>query len=327
MNTCNIQNDIYYYTKLLLTNIFMKKFTGILVCMFLCVASVGAYDLTSSDHVVLNKIYKILDNIKGSSREAVINQISEKAKTSTNEKQKALLDTIVWKYSNNSSSTGSIYKVLEVVDWDTIKINYDWKETSVRILGLDTPEKYATRTWYKECYWDDASNFAKSILEGKNVRVEIDSTQDKFDKYNRLLAHIFLEDWTYYEAKMIQEGYGFYYFYSKATKYDNELKKSQETAKKNNVWVWKYCDGKRIPLKTVTDTKTKVEDILKWTTNTWSTTTANKPVTNTNFSCSVKKTTCWVMKTCEEAKFYLKSCSISSLDKDKDWTPCESLCK
>ncbi|MBF0350955.1 MAG: excalibur calcium-binding domain-containing protein [SAR324 cluster bacterium] len=33
------------------------------------------------------------------------------------------------------------------------------------------------------------------------------------------------------------------------------------------------------------------------------------------------------MTSCDEAKFYLNSCGVSSLDSDKDGTPCESLCK
>lgn len=46
-----------------------------------------------------------------------------------------------------------------------------------------------------------------------------------------------------------------------------------------------------------------------------------------NYNCSSNKSTCSVMNTCEEAKFYLNSCWIKSLDKDVYWIPCESLCQ
>lgn len=42
-------------------------------------------------------------------------------------------------------------------------------------------------------------------------------------------------------------------------------------------------------------------------------------------SCGEKKY-CKQMTSCEEARFYLEQCGISSLDRDGDGTPCESLC-
>lgn len=49
--------------------------------------------------------------------------------------------------------------------------------------------------------------------------------------------------------------------------------------------------------------------------------------TQPNFSCSVVKTTCSQMITCSEAIFYLNSCQRSSLDRDNDGVPCESICR
>jgi hypothetical protein len=38
------------------------------------------------------------------------------------------------------------------------------------------------------------------------------------------------------------------------------------------------------------------------------------------------KRKCGQMDTCEEARFYLSSCGVRSLDRDGDGVPCESLC-
>ncbi|MDE3944412.1 excalibur calcium-binding domain-containing protein [Glaesserella parasuis] len=43
-----------------------------------------------------------------------------------------------------------------------------------------------------------------------------------------------------------------------------------------------------------------------------------------SFTCS--KRTCSQMNSCEEARFHLTQCGVSSLDRDKDVIPCESLC-
>lgn len=44
------------------------------------------------------------------------------------------------------------------------------------------------------------------------------------------------------------------------------------------------------------------------------------------YSCEVSKTTCSQMNSCKEAYFYLNSCGMSRLDRDKDWVPCETIC-
>lgn len=41
---------------------------------------------------------------------------------------------------------GGKYAIVEVVDGDTVKVRIGKKAESVRILGIDTPEKYPTRT-------------------------------------------------------------------------------------------------------------------------------------------------------------------------------------
>lgn len=43
------------------------------------------------------------------------------------------------------------------------------------------------------------------------------------------------------------------------------------------------------------------------------------------FQCEGKRT-CSQMTSCEEARFYLTQCGVSSLDRDKDGVPCESIC-
>lgn len=47
-----------------------------------------------------------------------------------------------------------------MVDGDTVKVRMGKKIESVRIIGIDTPEKYPTRTGYAECYGEEATSFA-----------------------------------------------------------------------------------------------------------------------------------------------------------------------
>lgn len=50
-----------------------------------------------------------------------------------------------------------------------------------------------------------ASEFARRLLEGKCVLLEFDV--EKHDKYNRLLAYVYLNDGTFVNAKIIEEEY------------------------------------------------------------------------------------------------------------------------
>lgn len=141
------------------------------------------------------------------------------------------------------------YQVQSVVDGDTIKVIVQWKNTTIRILGIDTPEISTTRTGYAECYGQEASDFAKKTLSWAMVRLEWDSTQDQKDKYGRWLAHVFFSGGLYYQEESIKKGYGFRYVYRKPTKYDDRLQEAERLAKTQNIWVWANCDWVRKAVK------------------------------------------------------------------------------
>jgi hypothetical protein len=122
------------------------------------------------------------------------------AKTCKNELSKLASAKIIETYDEDfldlkkEDTNTETYKLESVVDWDTIKIiDEKWATHSIRMIGLDSPESYATRYWYTECYWKEASEHLKEILKDvKEVQLEFDSTQWETDKYGRLLAYIFV---------------------------------------------------------------------------------------------------------------------------------------
>jgi hypothetical protein len=60
-----------------------------------------------------------------------------------------------------------LYQVTAVTDWDTVNLNYDWKISSFRLIWIDAPESIPIRFWYKECYWEESSNYLKTLLDWK----------------------------------------------------------------------------------------------------------------------------------------------------------------
>lgn len=95
--------------------------------------------------------------------------------------------------------------VTEIVDGDTIYVGRGWRYTKVRLIGVDTPETVHPEKPV-EFFGPEASEFAKTYLEGKKVHLEFDYT-NQYDRYGRLLAYVFLSDNTFFNAELVKRGY------------------------------------------------------------------------------------------------------------------------
>lgn len=107
-----------------------------------------------------------------------------------------------------------LYYVTKTIDGDTIKLS---SGDHVRLIGIDTPEsRYNSklerdvRRSHKDMaliirMGKMASAFTRDLVQGKKVRLEFDV--EKRDRYGRLLAYVYLEDGTFVNAKIIEEGY------------------------------------------------------------------------------------------------------------------------
>ena len=134
------------------------------------------------------------------------------------------------------NSTEILYEVKSVLDGDTIKIDYNGTETSVRFIGVNTPETVDPRTTV-ECFGQEASNYLKELLTGKKVKIEADSSQTDRDKYDRLLRYVYLdgEDVGY---KIINNGYGYEYTYDVPYSKQSAYKNAQDDASKAGRGLW-----------------------------------------------------------------------------------------
>lgn len=138
-----------------------------------------------------------------------------------------------------------LYKVISVIDGDTIKVDIDGKTVTLRLIGMDTPETVDPRKPV-QCFAVEASNKAKEILHGRNVRLEVDNTQSERDKYGRLLRYVFLEDGTFYNKLMIAEGYAHEYTYqNNPYKYQADFREAAKNAREDGKGLWnsKTCSG------------------------------------------------------------------------------------
>ncbi|MFQ5801607.1 MAG: thermonuclease family protein [Candidatus Methylomirabilales bacterium] len=118
----------------------------------------------------------------------------------------ALLITVetLWTLSGGDPK-GAWVLVTDVVDGDTVHAGRGWRRTTVRLIGVDTPETVHPDKSV-EFYGPEASEFTERSLAGKWVHLEFEPV-DQIDVYGRLLAYVFLDDGTLFNRELVRQGY------------------------------------------------------------------------------------------------------------------------
>lgn len=136
--------------------------------------------------------------------------------------------------------------VRRVVDGDTLQLESGER---VRLIGIDTPEMHdsdklrrdSTRTKQEintiKGLGKKAYQFTQGLVEGRYVSLEFDV--EKYDKYDRLLAYVFLKDGTFVNAKIIEEGYASLMSIPPNVKYADLFLKLYREARENQRGLWK----------------------------------------------------------------------------------------
>ena len=79
--------------------------------------------------------------------------------------------------------TATTFPVIRVIDGDTFVIEYDGEPTSVRIAGIDTPER-------GEPGYEEATRALEGLIIGEEVKLTFADPSDKRDNFGRLLARV-----------------------------------------------------------------------------------------------------------------------------------------
>ena len=119
--------------------------------------------------------------------------------------------------------------------------------------SASTRPRRSTPTGPRPASAPEATAFAKETLAGKPVTLELDPTQDRRDRFDRLLAHVHVGD-TLYAAEAIAAGYGIHYIYEVPSIHAAELAAAEASAKAANLGIWASCEGRvDLPLSAVAD--------------------------------------------------------------------------
>ena len=127
---------------------------------------------------------------------------------------------------------GAKVLVERVVDGDTLRLA---DRTRVRLIGVDTPETKRPDSPV-EPFGPEASEFTRAHVEGRFVRLEFD--KERHDKYERVLAYVYLDDW-FLNEELIRAGLGraiTNHPYSESMK--RRFRKAQQEAQRARRGIW-----------------------------------------------------------------------------------------
>jgi len=170
-----------------------------------------------------------------------------------------LLAYFGWKYivpklNEREQRERKEYVITKVFDGDTFEAEANGKKEKVRMLGIDTPEKFDSDKLTRDIertkrdsetikkLGELSSVYTRNLLDGKKVLLEPDKTQDDKDKYGRLLRYVYLEDGTFVNKKIVAEGYAVVFRKFKVSK-EKELIGAEEDARKEKKGLWGDIEG------------------------------------------------------------------------------------
>ena len=119
-----------------------------------------------------------------------------------------------------------------VVDGDTVFLVDGQK---VRYIGINAPE-LAHDDHRAEPYGEASKRFNALLVNRKKVRLEFDKT--RYDRYERLLAYVFLKNATFVNAEILSNGYAYLLWHRPNLKYDGILLQSQRSAMSAKRGIW-----------------------------------------------------------------------------------------
>jgi micrococcal nuclease len=146
-------------------------------------------------------------------------------------------------------ATGNKARVLYVIDGDTIKVMYEGKKESIRLIGIDAPESKKNKKAFKDSRRSSsdinaiieqgkiAKKYVKTLVKkGDEVRIEFDV--EKRDRYHRLLGYVYLTDGRMLNDLIIRNGYANPLTIAPNVRYRGRFSTSFKYAREHRLGLW-----------------------------------------------------------------------------------------
>jgi micrococcal nuclease len=158
---------------------------------------------------------------------------------------------IIPRLNEHQSKQKETFLVKRVIDGDTFELE---SKERVRMLGIDTPEKYESSKLERDGersgqdkktlqkLGEMASQYTKKLIEGKRVQLVPEPNYEDKDVYGRLLRYVYLEDGTFINKKIVEDGYAYAFRKYKISLLD-EFIKAENEARVNKRGLWGEIGG------------------------------------------------------------------------------------
>jgi micrococcal nuclease len=155
-------------------------------------------------------------------------------------------EDVRWGFSFGKSYDYNDVLVTRAVDGDTLVLENNER---VRLIGIDTPEMHDSNKLNRDAQRSGQDieaikqlgrrsyEFTKKLVEGKRVRLEFDV--ERYDKYKRILAYVYLLDGTFLNAEIVKQGYASLMTYPPNVKYADLFLKLYRQAREDQRGLWK----------------------------------------------------------------------------------------
>lgn len=197
----------------------------------------------------------------------------------------------LWALWRGVGATPFVATVVTVLDGDTVTVVQGHKTTTVRLAGIDAPEKL-----------QEYGSASRDALAALVLRKEVQVSPRAVDDYGRVIAVLHAGRVNVNEDQL-RRGMAWEYSQYHGDKALVALQAEARRARRG-LWAGVHPQPPWIFRKSHADSRDG-EGVAG--------------------ACG-KKQHCAQMVTCAEARFYLIQCRIRTLDKDGDGVPCEALC-
>jgi micrococcal nuclease len=142
-----------------------------------------------------------------------------------------------WWFGEQRRTVLTEYRVVDVLDGDTIVVRRGATDDTIRLLGVDTPETHHP-TKPVQCYGPEASDFTAAHLFGRMVRLEDDV--ETRDVYGRHLAYVYLAG-RRFEDVLLRRGYARLLVIEPNHAYARHMLMEELDAKHRRAGLWGAC--------------------------------------------------------------------------------------
>ena len=127
--------------------------------------------------------------------------------------------------------------VTNVMNGELVEVSLPGGAVRVRLIGIDAPEVVGPGEPF-QCYSAEATSRAGELLAGQSVRLELDASQGERDAAGNLLAYVWLQDGSMYNARMIAEGFARERSGAAAYRWQGQFQAAELQARNQQLGLW-----------------------------------------------------------------------------------------